>query len=69
MEIKKADSKGRVSGLEKGRYYRVDRLGTGSLIFTPLGLKEDYHYYEGMGTAEEAEMLLNQAMAKKNGAQ
>lgn len=44
MEIKKADSKGRVTDLEKGRYYRVDRLDTGALVFTPIGLKEDYDY-------------------------
>ncbi len=48
MEIKKADSKGRVTGLEKGRYYRIDRLETGVVVFHPIGLKEDYNYDDGL---------------------
>lgn len=49
MEIRKADSKGRVAGLERGRYYRIDRLETGAMVFTPIGLREDYHYDDGLG--------------------
>lgn len=62
MEIKKADSEGRVSGFEPGEYYWFAKL-------SPLesALAEDLEWMEARGTAEEAEMLLNQAMAKKNG--
>lgn len=36
MEIKKADSKGRVSGFIPGDYYTVSRTDLGTLIVTPL---------------------------------
>lgn len=65
MEIKKADSKGRVSGFEPGQYYEIYEAGNKTYFAIyqygfSVGKEAD------MGTAEEAEMLLNQAMAKKN---
>lgn len=57
MEIRKADSKGRVTGFEPGELYVFHRH---------LG-----HFYKfeaperDLGTAEEAEYLLNLAMRNK----
>lgn len=36
MEIKKADSKGRVSGFAKSGYYTISRTTTGTAILNPL---------------------------------
>lgn len=73
MEIKKADSKGRVSGFEPGEYYVIHRhIGHFHKVqngypSVDLNQLEDIMNGPVQGRAEEAEMLLNQAMAKKNG--
>lgn len=64
MEIKKADSKGRVSGFTPNTHYVIDKL-TGR--FSEFTLESVQSVFPVQGTAEEAEMLLNQAMAKRNG--
>ena len=66
MDIKKADSKGRLTGFAPGTHYEI--YETGNKTYFAI---YQYGFSVGadadMGTAEEAEMLLNQAMAKKNG--
>ena len=42
MEIKKADSKGRVTGFEPGRYYEVIRQEHGIITLAPIILKADF---------------------------
>lgn len=69
MDIKKADSKGRVSGFTPGELYAFDRekgYFSPVIIKAPDGRPVEEALRRDMGTAEEAEMLLNQAMAKKN---
>jgi hypothetical protein len=40
MEIRKADSKGRVTGFEKGRYYYFTEREDGIILLTPSPLHD-----------------------------
>lgn len=56
MEIKKADSKGRVTGFDKGRHYRIVRTSNGTLTLISLtalesALAEDLEWLDGKGVA------------------
>lgn len=54
MEIRKADSKGRVTGFEPGSYYQVLRDDNGRIGVVPLSpletaLAEDLEWLDGKG--------------------
>lgn len=56
MEIKKADSKGRVTGFEAGEYYQVLRDDSGRIGVIPLSplesaLAEDLEWLDVKGVA------------------
>lgn len=68
MEIRKADSKGRVTGFEPGQLYAFDRekgYYSEVRINAPGGTSVDEALARDWGTAEEAEYLLNLAMRNK----
>lgn len=69
MEIRKADSKGRVTGFEPGELYAFDRQQrqfSKVEIFAPDGTPVVEALRRAMGSAEEAEYLLNLAMRNRN---
>lgn len=41
MDIRKSDSKGRLTGFKKGEYYTLKRIYNGSILFEPLDLDYD----------------------------
>ena len=56
MDIKKADSKGRVSGFEPSTYFRVIQGPSGAVGLVPLSplesaLAEDLEWLDGNGVA------------------
>lgn len=68
MEIRKADSKGRVTGFEPGELYAFDRKRgyfSEVRINSPDGTPVGEALARELGTAEEAEYLLNLAMRNK----
>lgn len=69
MEIKKADSKGRVTGFEPGEIYAFDRdkgYFSKVVIKAPDGRPIGEALAQDLGTAEEAEYLLNLAMRNRS---